>query len=491
MSEYADLIPAEEKPLVGGRIKSPDEYREKLKGQRFLFTVAQNNTKLHDKFWKTLLRMQKKLKAKLCIAKCSYNKNGWQQVTAESEGVWYDERILPYIVDDEVMVADGLLFCGNLDILPTAVNPLAGLDNHTGPHSAIIPHVKMQLRSLATMKSHPAKLLYTTGAITQRNYIQRRAGQMAEYHHVYGAMYVEVDSDGQWFARQLNADDNGVVFDLDHRWAPSSDGKVGGSERPLLTLGDIHFEKLCQDTFTGALDMMQELKPEGVFLHDLIDFTARNHHNVDDWHFIVDRMAARQESVEAMFYGVALFLRSLCTAFPDTTFYIVRSNHDEAFARWVRTRSKWPDARNLRYWHECNAASLRAIESGGELDEFKWAIERAAASDGIDLPIGSRIRFIQEDESYVLRGIEHGMHGHLGPNGARANPRGFRQIGRKANTGHTHSAGIIDGVWTAGVLGKLDMGYNKGPSSWSASSILTHINGKRQIITQRLKKWRA
>ena len=485
--EFEDL-PVEQKPLVGGRIKAPDEYRAKLKGTRFIFTVAQNNTKLHDKFWKTLLRMRNKLKAQLCVAKCSYNKNGWQQVTAESEGVWYDERILPFIVDDEVMVADGLLFCGNLDILPTAVNPLSGLDNHTGPHSAIIPHVKMQLRSLATMKDHDAKLLYTTGAVTQRNYIQRRAGQLAEFHHVYGAMYVEVDAEGKWFARQLNADDEGRVFDLDHVWMSASDRKVKAEERPLITLGDIHFEKLCQETFTGSLDMLATLKPEAVFLHDILDFTPRNHHNINDWHFLVGQ---KRDNIESIMRGVAAFLHGLEVAFPRTTFYVVRSNHDEAFGRWVRSRMQWPDPRNLRYWHEANAACLREIEAGHELDVFAWALVRAAKESKLQVGFGSRIVFVSEDESLVLRGVEHGMHGHLGPNGARPTPKGFRSIGRKANTGHTHSASIIDGVWTGGVLGKLDMGYNKGPSSWSASSILTHANGKRQIVTQRLRKWRA
>jgi len=59
------------------------------------------------------------------------------------------------------------------------------------------------------------------------------------------------------------------------------------------------------------------------------------------------------------------------------------------------------------------------------------------------------------------------------------------------NTGHTHSTGIIDGVYTAGVHGKLDMDYNKGPSSWSHSHVITYPNGKRAIITIKDGKWRA
>lgn len=34
----------------------------------------------------------------------------------------------------------------------------------------------------------------------------------------------------------------------------------------------------------------------------------------------------------------------------------------------------------------------------------------------------------------------------------------FSQLGARANTAHTHSAGICDGIYTAGVSGALDMG---------------------------------
>jgi hypothetical protein len=36
------------------------------------------------------------------------------------------------------------------------------------------------------------------------------------------------------------------------------------------------------------------------------------------------------------------------------------------------------------------------------------------------------------------------------------------------------------------------MGYNKGPSSWSHSHVITYPNGKRSIITlQKNGNWRA
>ena len=236
------------------------------------------------------------------------------------------------------------------------------------------------------------------------------------------------------------------------------------------------------------MDMMDHLNPSAIFLHDLIDFSARNHHNKKDGHFLHAMHFQGDPVVENGMSLAAQFLYGLSNRYPCATLYVIRSNHDCAFEKWLREGTPYPDPCNMRYWHECNARALRAVEDAEVFDVFAWAIQQQAKRKGYSI---DRVQFIQEDQSLVMLGIEFGMHGHLGPNGARANPRSFRQIGRKANTGHTHSAGIIDGIWTAGVLGSLDMGYNKGPSSWSCSHVLTYPNGKRSIVTQRGSQWRA
>jgi hypothetical protein len=100
------------------------------------------------------------------------------------------------------------------------------------------------------------------------------------------------------------------------------------------------------------------------------------------------------------------------------------------------------------------------------------------------------VRFVSEDDSFIICGdIECAMHGHLGANGARGNPRQFTKMGAKSNTGHTHSPWLGDGAAVAGVSGLLDMGYNKGLSSWDQSHIVTYPNGRRCIITMRNGHW--
>lgn len=486
--------PIAPKPLYGGEIASPDAKRPRLEGRRFVFTCAQNNTEVHPEFWKSLLHFCETNGAQLGVSRITYNKRGWQQHGGEAKhnpeepdtGIWYEPKIVPYLIDHQVKVADDLVFCGELDILPTAVFPLNGFDNYTATHSAIIPHTKMQMKSLATMKHSPAKLLYTTGAVTMRNYIGRRTGQVASYHHVYGALYVEIDDDGDWFARQLNADDKGIFYDLDRVYGPGWDADASDFGQPIVNLGDVHVEKLDQEAWAGAKHMLATLQPKAVMLHDLIDFEARNHHNKKDAFFLADRWAQKKDRVVDAFKLAVEFIEELQTIAPSSAVYSIRSNHDTAFKRWLLEGTGFPDAPNLAFWHWANATMHKHIEEGNpDFDIYKWALDLQG------MEITHRVHFIQEDESLVINGIEFGLHGHLGPNGARGNPSAFRQIGRRANTGHTHSAGIIDGVWTAGLLAKLDMGYNQGPSSWSQSHIITYPNGKRCIVTQRGRKWRA
>ena len=120
---------------------------------------------------------------------------------------------------------------------------------------------------------------------------------------------------------------------------------------------------------------------------------------------------------------------------------------------------------------------------------LEWAAKRYVKSL-------TGIQFLRRDESYVIcpeksGGIECAIHGHNGPDGARGSANSFARLGRKANIGHFHSAGIIDGVYVAGTSSQFNLGYNKGPSSWSHSHVVTYLNGKRAIVTMWDGKWRA
>lgn len=503
----ATALPKKEKPKVAGVIPSPDAFRATAKGSRFVLTSAQNNTKVHRGFWTALERFAIHNKAQIMVSRFSYNKNAWLDAggitkdaeKVDGEDIWYAPEVIKHAQDENIQLAEGLVFCAELDILPTAKDPLSGFDNFTGTNSLVVPHAKTHMRSYAGLLSgQPQRFGYTTGAVTLRNYIDRKAGQIASYHHVYGALYVEVDARGRWFARQIIAADDGSFFDLDTYYHAKGNCKIGSENFlsffpnaiSVVNLGDIHAEKLDATVFASAMQMLDVMKPTHVAIHDLLDFEARNHHNLKDPFFWADQHFNGMNTVQANFNHAVVTLGEVQRHVPHSKLLLVRSNHDEAFTRWLKEFDPVRDPANARFYHYHMWLRYQAIENGETYDNYQWALSEAA--DAMDVRDDDWVH-IKEDDSYVLHNIEFGLHGHLGPNGSRGNPKAYRQLGRKLNTGHTHSAGIIDGVWTAGVLASLRMGYNKGPSSWSHSHILTHANGKRQIVTQYPEDgaWRA
>lgn len=477
------------KPIVGGHIEPKDVHRVAAKGSRFVFTSAQNNTHVHEKFLAALKVFCNARDAELFISRFSYNKSGFQNLTKAGEGdeLFYDKRIKPYVFDTSMEITPSLVFCGELNILPTAENPLSGFDNYTRKASAIIPHAKVQMKSVATLPEDQPKILYTTGSVTQRNYIQKKAGQKADFHHVFGAIYVEVDENGTHFVRQLIADDNGAFYDLTDYFTPK--GVKHGKRVEAINYGDIHIEKadaaIAAISFSNPDSMLNTLRPRYQFIHDLIDFEARNHHNIKDPFFWAKMYYEGKDRVENCIYKAAIFLKSIERK--DCTTVVVESNHDLALKKWLTTADIRYDPANAEFFHRASMILHRAIISGDR--DFSIFEHLLRDTEHVD---NARVQFLRENDSFCIAGeVECGLHGHLGPNGARGNPRNLRHLGRKANTGHTHSAGIVDGVYTAGVTGKLDMDYNKGPSSWSHSHIVTYPNGKRAIITIKNGKWRA
>ena len=476
--------PQDRGPVVLGVVEAPEDIRQHASGDTFVFTSAQSNTFLNEKFWNSLMHLIVDKKAELHVSRFTYNKQtyGKHSVkpgsdTESDDDLWFDPRITDFISDESLQITPDLVWCGELNIIPTRVDPISGFENYGRGSSIILPHTKMHMRSIPTMKHEDARFAYTTGTVTARNYIEKAAGQKASLHHVYGALLVEVDRDtGHWWARQLNADTEGNIYDLTTLYTP--DGKVEAPKRvEVVTHGDIHGYKLDRAVHDVAVGVVRVLNPKHQVFHDTIDFMPRNHHNIKDPHFLHEVHEKGLDNVEREFEYVARYLKQYETV--DCQYWVVTSNHDQAIEGWLRNTTAFYDPVNVEFWLRLNYYCAFNRRVGVKSKPFSVEIKLKLAKAGAEA--GSWY-VVDEDESLQIAGIEHGMHGHLGPNGARGNPKNLRTAG-KANTGHTHSAGIVDGVYTAGVYGELDMGYNKGLSSWSHSFIITYPNGKRTICT--------
>jgi hypothetical protein len=489
-------------PVVRGRVhalpRSEWPVPEKGKVARYIFTCAQNNTHLHEGTWQNLLALANHYEATIHVSTFTYDKasygkksvkKGTKKTGEDSEDLWYDDRLTDYLLDKSVIVAPGLIWCGEMNILPTAVRPLSGFESYTGRASGIFPHVKFAMESVASGKHEGTKFNYTTGTVTQRNYIQKKAGLKAEFHHGYGAVIAEVDSGGSWWVRQLNADSEGTIYDLD---LCASDGVVTSGHRlEAVGWGDIHVGTVSRETMDmqwGEGGMIDVLRPKYQFMHDVLDFRSRNYHDAKNPHKLFEKFTLGVDGVADELRAVADFLhRDSKRPWCETV--VVDSNHDNALKRWLREGDYRYDPKNALLFLELQLKVYRSIY---DRDRDFHLLETCMRKMGVT----DDVRFLREDDSFIIcksasGGIECAMHGHLGPNGARGNHRQFARMGRKSNTAHEHSPSITDGNYCGGITGDLEQGYNAGPSSWSRSHVLTYANGKRTIITCWRGKWRA
>ena len=492
----------------GGEVYAPRSQIAALppKGKRavYICTSAQSNTKVHAEVWRNLMALVAYEKAILLVGSITYSKaqKGGKRKTAREgseKEEWWDAKVEPHLFDTSATIAPGLVWCGELNILPTASDPISGLESYTGRASSIFPHNKIALTCVASPKNAGTKFCYTTGTVTQRNYIQKKAGQKAAFHHGYGALIVEVDSDGTWFVRQLNADSDGIIYDLDRC---VKDGKVTTGHRPeAIVWGDLHerqLESKMRILAWGKDGILDVLQPYRQVFHDLLDFRSQNHHDRDDPWKTFKKYTENGLGVEAEIASALCFLdgeatRDWCES------VVVCSNHDMALVRWLKEVDFREDPHNAEFILEATLAAYRAIRTpspnlmGQPFYPVEWAFEYAASKLGQPAP---PVYFLRRDEEYLVckdhgGGIELGMHGDKGANGAKGSLKGFARTGRKCIIGDRHTPGIFEGAMQVGVMGSLDQGYNEGQSSWSHTNAIVYPNGKRALFTIYNGKWRA
>ena len=461
--------------------------------KRFIFTSAQDGTSVHEPFLVNLLEYAEFLDAELMVAGFTYNKKLFEDHSKYTAS--FNEKIRPYLMNDRLEIGGRVVFCGEMNTLPTAVNPLSGFETYTGAKWGIFPHAKVQLQSIPTMKETLSKVIMTTGAITLPNYVPKKAGIKAEYHHIQSAVLLEIMQDGTFFCRHLMAEKDGSFQDLDIK---VSNGKLKFHQTiEGITHGDIHLEVIDHAiekvVWEGKESIVDTLKPKFQFFEDTTDFRERNHHRIMDPHHMYEMFIHGIDSIETSFTEVAKFLNKTQRNFSESI--IVESNHDLAFERWLKTADYRYDPVNAELFLKSQLACYNAIKEGDKrFSIFEHTVCRLAREKNI--PIGA-VQFLREDDSFLIcpddgkGGIECGLHGHVGGDGARGTVRQFTKFGPRMNTAHIHKASIIDGVYSAGTYSQLDLGWNRGPSSWNHSLIVTYPSSKRGIVTIQNGLWRA
>jgi len=344
------------------------------------------------------------------------------------------------------------------------------------------------------MPDEAAKLNFSTGTIGQLNYIQKRAGIIAEQRHSYGAVLVEVNSSGSWWVRQLHIDEDDAICDI------GPDGTVGGIRAQggevleediveAINWGDAHASEMdmwVRELGWGKGGMLDQLRPRYQFMNDLFSMRSRGHWDMKKFHTMYKKHLEGEESVEDEIQITADFLTEADRDFCETI--VVPSNHDLHLERWLQEADFRLDHTNAKYFCFLQYNLLDQIDHGNR--SFN-VLEFALGNQG-----AARARYLDIDESFVIchdtpkGGIECGLHGHNGSNGARGSTQGLTKLGRGINKGHDHTAAIRLNVYSAGACAAT-FPYMNGPHSHSITHTATFKNGTRQQLTMWDAKFRA
>lgn len=448
----------------------------------FIITAAQNATPVHEEFWACLQTARKALNAELIVVPIRY-KNPTSRWTAsqKNEESWAPQ-VQPYLYNARLTLNRNLLLLGDIKTQPTASDPLSGFESISGQESAIIAHTKLQLRSVATPANKMSKIITTTGACTVQNYTDSKAGKKGEFHHALAALIVEID--GPIFhLRQVNFDrKTGSFIDLETRYKPA---RAVRAPRPLaLVMGDTHVDFIDPKVEAATDEIIAMLEPQNLIWHDLLDgYSANPHHFKNPFNAYAKRMAGADRVKEEVYRAID----HVAAKTPDSCqSIIVSSNHDDFLRRWVISNDWREDPTNAEFYLATAWAMIRDTKMGHGGTEYPspfpyWFKQRQP---------GPKFRCLGGNESFMLGGVELGMHGDRGPNGSRGSAKNLRRIGVRSIIGHSHSPAIEEGCYQVGTSTRLRLEYNSGPSSWLNAHAILHADGKRQLIIIVNGKWR-
>lgn len=445
-----------------------------MEGAEDIFvTCAVSNSPAELKALRALERAREECGGHIWITPIRY-KNPTGQFERERQvlGEWWAPEVQPYLVENEIRPHPMLSIMATR-VNATSSNPLPSrINSRTCERSAIFGHPQLAMRTVATPQSKYPKILYTTGAITKPLYSSTLSGEMAEFHHRIGCIKIEIRGDKFWL-RELLWDGDRFI-DLGRQYTEHG---VEDAPRPLaLGIADVHVDETDEDIEAHEVvfhKLIPELRPERLVIHDWWDMQSVSPH---------DRDSALRQALLARFSAledVSQVPRWLDRWLPERDgieIVVPFSNHNFFLDRWVDSGRFRAIDHEFFHWLSWRMARKERL-TGRRPIAVELAIREYL---GIDFPA----RFLSPDESYMVGDVEWGMHGHLGPDGARGSPTNMAKIGVKHTCFHIHGPVIWQGGWWGGVFqrhGKR-FHYKHGPDRWFESHVLQHENHKRQMV---------
>ena len=452
----------------------------------FVVTAAQSYASPHAHFWAGLLAYAKRRSAEIIVLPMigKSSKEDWDAIhPLFAEYLEYGKRSLNSNVKIE-----------QFNIRPYQVDPVTGLDRFAQRDTSVIfASPKQRLKPVPHSNQKFPKFLITTGSVTRPNYAtqsdssaeRRRLGEIARRDHTYGAVVVEVVDNNHYHLRHLRANSKGEFVDLGILYSGNETKKVSPE---ALVLGDYHFGVSDQNVLKTTYEMIDELKPKRIVLHDFFDG-----HSVSHWS---EKVPVRDLLLQVFDKGLFTLAGELMEAGKELMklskmadeVIVVMSNHHRFLHRYLE------DGRWAKHPHNYRLAVelLGHMAEKDHNDPVEYGIKKFS-----NLP--KNVKFLREDADYKVRGYQLAAHGDKSDTGGSFGG-GYGGVASKeiaygrSITGHVHKQQILRDTYTVGTCLPINPPpfYMRGRSiDWTHTHAVLWSNGTVQLLSIFDGEWRA
>lgn len=454
--------------------KYTQEYRASLEEEikrykRFVVTTAVMGKEVNKPFVDSIRNYAKRNNALLLVLPCE---------DVASRGKKADPIDLNAELNDfKVVFKDtylnrNLCLC-TLKMSAKQINPLTGLDRLTTAREAsiIVASPKIFLKYVPNMHYDIPPALMTTGAVTVNDYdndryMSKRTSILAENDHAYGVVIVEVEDDHIFHFRHVQASEDGSLTDLGIEYHP--DGTISEMKDTVMVMGDSHTGYHDKELHYTTMNAAVNLNVSKIVLHDVFNGTSITHHDIGK---NITRAVKAQEGrlgLELECVAVKNYIENIEKHGMEV--FIVDSNHDDMLYKYLERGGYMSDPINHKFSLKLAAQAIDGV------NPLRYAIETLLGFKN------NVTHWLETDRSCKFYGVEVSEHGHRGANGSRGRAQIYNNGIGNCVTAHTHSASILRNTYCVGTVGLMDMGYNKGLSSWTRTCCLIYKNGTKQLI---------
>jgi hypothetical protein len=445
--------------------------------KRFLITTAVSGCDLNKDFMSCLETMAKARDAEILIMLCS-------DPAKSNNNDYFKKEITKYNIVISDVALNNNLFISSIKTSAKQINPLTGLSRIGKSKGSFIyasPKFFLEYTSTKNSKDGFPRCIMTTGACTNPDYetdhyMSKRTAKIAENDHRFGAIYVEIENKEIFHFTQVEYKEKSKCLYLRDR-SYKANGSESQAQVEAVILGDLHVGTTDPIVEKCWIEIIKELKPKYVILHDALDGHSVNHwidKSIVDRYFLAKANMNDLEKELKSFADKLNLFSGLCEKL-----IIVPSNHNDRVTNWLRAAKYAQDPIN-HYTGVCLAKAM--LERKHVL---KFAVEEMCNVRC------NNIEWLDINDDLFLEGVQVNCHGHKGLNGSKGTLQGMVSAYNTSISGHGHAAGIKFDAWRVGTSTYLQEDYNDGPGTWTHTSGILYKHGAKALINIIEGKWKS